>query len=94
MTRKEIDPEKWGTSPEAETLASAMARTHAAMTPLVRRCRQALGRLPGGAPMNDDERSILIEDARVATKELPEMLLAMAAAVMIGLGSDNEHEAR
>ena len=70
-----------------------MARTQAAITPLVTRCGQALGRLPGGAPVNDDGRSILIEDARAATEDLLEMLLAMAAAVMIGLGSDDKHEA-
>jgi len=82
-----------GESPEAQALASAIARTQAAMTPLVTRCGHALGRLPGGAPMNDDERSVLIDDARVATEDLPEILLAMAAAVMIGLGSDDEHKA-
>lgn len=92
MTTNTTAPKKWGNTPQALVVAGAVAHTQAAMTALVRRCGQALGRLPAAAPMNDDERAMLIVDARAADDELPETLLAMTASVMIALGSDDEYK--
>ena len=92
MTNETTEPEKWTGSPEAQALAASMGAAQSGMTALVTRCGQAMRRLPETEPISGAERAALIEDARIANEELPEILLAMAASVMIGIGSDEEHE--
>ena len=92
MSNRTTDRDEWTGSAEAQALAGTLGAAQTAMTTLVRRCGEALGRVVGDGGMTDEERAILVEDARIATEELPEILLAMAASAMIALGSEDDHE--
>lgn len=79
--------------PESRRLALYLTGTRDSVLVLMNRMGRALGRFedkPGGT-IPETERRSLLADVETTHQEVPTMLLANTASVLITLGNDEEH---